>query len=280
VISRQGGSLVAVLERNGVVVRTRHLRDLSRDRLQEWTDRHRASFETDVDPDPYGLWGSSTGELLASVYELISRPLIELVDGWSRVALELIDAEVWQLPVETAHGFRSAALFEKCQLFRWNPCVVSTEPSSIQRDHLPAFPARTFHLERRITDGVGLPSVTAEGVLIDSIQAEHRRHTDERLVHIAGHDPTIPDIFEASERAHVVLSGCSSLPRALPGGVGSVTGSLWPVDDQTNAQMIATLHARMATGIPPAEALRQAQLFHRSHSPVVWAAYAHVGSPV
>ncbi len=90
-----------------------------------------------------------------------------------------------------------------------------------------------------------------------------------------GSVPGVP----AAGAAHLVLSGCDSLPPTLPAGVASAVGSLWPVDDQLSATVMAAYHSRLALGIGPLEALRQAQLLHRPLPPEAWAAYVYLGHP-
>ena len=43
-------------------------------------------------------------------------------------------------------------------------------------------------------------------------------------------------------------------------GCGSTINTLWPVDNQTNSELVELLLANLADGLPRAEALRQAQL--------------------
>jgi CHAT domain-containing protein len=63
----------------------------------------------------------------------------------------------------------------------------------------------------------------------------------------------------------------------LAAGVPSVAGTLWPIRDRASTELFATFHRHIATGVAPAEALRQAQLTmidssdHRSSNPSAWA---------
>lgn len=84
---------------------------------------------------------------------------------------------------------------------------------------------------------------------------------------------------EGEERAR---EGSISLARAfMAAGVPSVIATLWPIDDRAAAGFFPRLHSHLARGIPPAEALRLAQLESiHSHeaSPFMWAAVQTIGS--
>ena len=73
-----------------------------------------------------------------------------------------------------------------------------------------------------------------------------------------------------------------SIARAFLGaGVPSVVATLWPIDDGPAAEFFPRLHYYLARGLPPAEALRAAQLewVHRRDTPPrVWAAVQVIGS--
>jgi CHAT domain-containing protein len=73
-----------------------------------------------------------------------------------------------------------------------------------------------------------------------------------------------------------------SIARAFLGaGVSSVVATLWPIDDGPAAEFFPRLHYYLARGLPPAEALRAAQLewVHRRDTPPrVWAAVQAIGS--
>lgn len=73
-----------------------------------------------------------------------------------------------------------------------------------------------------------------------------------------------------------------SLARAfLAAGVPSVAATLWPIDDRSAADFFPRLHHYLARGMPPAEALRAAQLewVRRPDAPVsVWASVQIIGS--
>lgn len=73
-----------------------------------------------------------------------------------------------------------------------------------------------------------------------------------------------------------------SIARAFLGtGVPSVVATLWPIDDDPAAEFFPRLHYYLSRGLPPAEALRAAQLewVHRRDTPArVWAAVQVIGS--
>lgn len=95
----------------------------------------------------------------------------------------------------------------------------------------------------------------------------------------------------------VVLSACSTLsPRPthagapaglaysfLRAGAPATVSTLWDVRDQTTTPVLVEFHRHVAAGIPPAEALRQAQVaalgspHPATRSPVAWAAFIYTG---
>jgi len=93
----------------------------------------------------------------------------------------------------------------------------------------------------------------------------------------------------------VILAGCSTArgeSRAAEGvisvahgflsaGAPAVIATLWPIDDETAATFFPRLHRRLAEGMPPALALREAQResFQRGDVPMsLWAAVENFGS--
>jgi CHAT domain-containing protein len=67
----------------------------------------------------------------------------------------------------------------------------------------------------------------------------------------------------------------------LAAGASGVVVSQWLVDDDATAKLMSAMYACLATGLPPAEALRQAQLSvaARSPHPYRWAPFVYVASP-
>jgi CHAT domain-containing protein len=127
-----------------------------------------------------------------------------------------------------------------------------------------------------------------------------------RLLHIACHGVTRPDtpicsyleladgpflLLEAHRlslhgTALVTLSACETGERpgygemalALAGaflcaGARAVLASLWAVDDNAAADLMVAFYAHLASGDPPATALRAAQLATRARHPLHWAAF-------
>ena len=239
---------------------------------------HRAAVRSSVEQESPEVLASATERMLTEVYELIAAPLLDPLEASPRVALDIRSQAVASLPVETAHRSTEPALFEVTQLYRKiSPAGRSRRPGRER--------PRRFRLSLHPGALTSLDVIALEQSLIHWVSANTgRKGTDvepEPLVHIAGHDPIVPEgLLDLTDRAHVVLSGCSSLPSRLPPGVSSAVGSLWPVDDQSNSSIMAAYHARLAAGIGPVEALRQAQLLHRHLPPAAWAAYVHVGQPV
>lgn len=97
------------------------------------------------------------------------------------------------------------------------------------------------------------------------------------------------------QTAVVVLAGCSTAAgerRGIEGansvahgflaaGAPSVIATLWPIDDAAAAGFFPLVHAGLAAGLPPAKALRAAQLeWMRQHgaSTSLWAAIQTIGS--
>ncbi|MGF1598144.1 MAG: CHAT domain-containing protein [Acidimicrobiales bacterium] len=243
--------------------------------VQRLLDHHEGTLARRSAPGGVALWESPTEEFLAAVYDAVSRHLVELLAGFGRAALAIGDPLLTLLPIETAHDDLGPALFELMQIHR----LVGSPRWRPRRDAT----RRSFTLRLERGDDEGLIATALERLLV---VAAHRsnggpaHHPSERLVHLAGHDPRLSHVaFDRREAAHVVLSGCSSIPSSLIPGVASATCTLWPVDDWSGSAVMAALHARIAAGIGPAEALRQAQLLHRSLSPSGWASYVHVGVP-
>ena len=93
--------------------------------------------------------------------------------------------------------------------------------------------------------------------------------------------------------AIVVLSGCETalhdsgntdemfgLTRAfLVAGAARVMATLWPVDDATTAEWMLDFYAGLRRGLPPAAALRQAQMAARQRRPhpFYWASFSLMG---
>jgi len=214
---------------------------------------------------------SPTERLLYAVYDRVSSYLIELLSGLPRVALELEPGPLRMLPIETACRPGAASLLEVTQCFRVpdSPLLVAGEP-------------RCFVLEVIRDECEGLNAAMLEMRLVSAVQefARVQKPQAERVLHVVGHEPGIPTgILEPYERAHVVLSGCDSLPNSLPAGVASAIGSLWPVDDALSVTLMTGYHLRLALGIGPLEALRQAQFLHRCLPPEAWASFVYVGLP-
>ena len=99
--------------------------------------------------------------------------------------------------------------------------------------------------------------------------------------------------------AHVVLSACESsgplgglagvrgLPRAFFGaGARSVVASRWSVDDEATTLLFAHYDAALERGVPPVEALREAQIACKNAGraglsyahPWFWAGFTHYGA--
>jgi CHAT domain-containing protein len=93
----------------------------------------------------------------------------------------------------------------------------------------------------------------------------------------------------------VVLAGCNTARgerRAAEGvisvahgflsaGAPSVIATLWPIDDEASSIFFPRLHEKLAEGLSPAEALRQAQLesIRRGDVPAsLWASVQNIGS--
>jgi len=64
-------------------------------------------------------------------------------------------------------------------------------------------------------------------------------------------------------------------------GVPSVIATLWDIDDRQSAPLFLALHRQLTRGVPPAVALRQAQLeaLTQQAPPSVWAAPVLMGNP-
>lgn len=253
----------------------------SADRIRRLLDEHTTRLDDSgsgptppvADPGPY-LWSSPTEELLDATYRLISAPLVELLAQHGRVRIRCGSRLLSRLPIEAAHHEYGPALIDVVATYRYRP-----GPSRAS-----ARGRRRFKLTTAPSDPGGLAAVPIEHLIAAAV---HRgspgchRGSLEPLVHLAGHRPDAGDLsLRPDGAAHLVLSGCSSLVRCLPTGVGSATCSLWPVRDDETSTLMGVFHARLALGVGPAEALRQSQLLHRNLPGWSWAAFVHVGDPV
>lgn len=76
--------------------------------------------------------------------------------------------------------------------------------------------------------------------------------------------------------------GTISIARAfLAAGASHVIATLWPIDDEQAAEFFPVIHRHLARGLPPAEAVRAAQLesLQRSDDPsALWAAVQAIGN--
>jgi len=285
----EGGQLIVRVLVDDLEVK-RAVRDgVCRNRLQELTRTHRSALLDGWAPSPFDLWSSATEAYLAEVYQIVSGLVVDLVGHYARIGLAVNDPVLWSLPIETAHNPDGACVVDLTQVYRLVP-----EPRPGFR-YFTSEGRRGFRLELAPCDNSGLHSVQAEQVLVRAVHqariphwlddgpAANRGKKPCPLVHLVGHEPTLGKVqgqiaeLDPDDNAHIVGSGCDSLPRCLAPGVSSATGTLWPIDDLANASFVATFHARLAIGVAPAEALRQAQLLHRTAPPVIWAPYVHVG---
>ncbi len=242
------------------------LRRVHRAALADLVAWHKAA----VDSGEGSSWGGAvtpTERFLHLVYEQVSVHLTDLVAGLPRVMLQLDDEVLAQLPLETAHQPDRPALFELTQCYR----SLAGDGGAMPR-------RRHFRLEHRRGDERGLPAVALERALVGNAGASGAGPS---LIHVAGHEPgaTGAATRRGDGRDHLVLSGCSSLPTELPPGVASVVGTLWPVEDHACVTVMAAYHRRLAVGVGPLEALRQALLFHRPLPADAWAAWAYLGHP-
>ncbi len=232
--------------------------------------RHRAQLAGDSGLVAAGRPSSAlaTEEFLYAVYELVSVHLVELLAGLPRVGLILGHEVLARLPIETAHRPDRPALFELTQCYRL-PAGGGSGRAPGRRRH--------FRLEHRRGDERGLAAVALERELVGHSRPPGR--DDPVVVHVAGHEPRAAGLRIGGSHAHLVLSGCDSLPTTLPPGFASAVGTLWPVEDHACVTVVAAHHRRLAMGVGPLEALRQALLLHRPLPADAWAAWAYLGQP-
>ena len=80
------------------------------------------------------------------------------------------------------------------------------------------------------------------------------------------------------------VEGMPSLSRAfLHAGAQAVVGMLWEIDDETTAHLMSSFHQRVRRGLPPSQALREAQIEmlrskrEEHKQPIAWAASELLG---
>ena len=63
-------------------------------------------------------------------------------------------------------------------------------------------------------------------------------------------------------------------------GVPTVVATLWPIEDEASAEFFPVLHQQLTRGMPPAEALRAAQIewIRRGNSTSLWASVQIIGN--
>ena len=165
--------------------------------------------------------------------------------------------------------------------------------------------ALDFHAARRTLERLDLSTfhILHFGIhaIVDPVRLDHSglvlSSVDERGQPVDGFIRA-PEIFRWPLKAElVVLSGCRTgigreirgeglmaLSRSfLAAGASRLVTSLWPVDDKATADLMARFYRRMLgpERLPPAAALRAAQLEMRAHprwaSPYFWAGFVLQG---
>jgi hypothetical protein len=265
---RNNGVEATVRLQRQVIDRAR-IADITRAEIESLIATHSNALADGWHPNPFDRWASATERFLAESDRLLVSTLRPLILPWPRIGLIICNPLLGKIPWESAHQPGETALLEQNQVFRTT--LAATERPATRR---------RFRFECHAGNTDGLPAIPLEGILA-SAPYDHAPvgHT-ERIIHLAGHEPKAENVIvKAHERAHLVLSGCSSLPTDLPPGIESVTASLWDIDDFSNHTTTALLHARIAAGIGPLEGLRQAQIMQRALPPTVWAGYVHFGKP-
>jgi CHAT domain-containing protein len=113
-------------------------------------------------------------------------------------------------------------------------------------------------------------------------------------LHLADAPVNLHELYDLNLSARlVVLSGCqTAMGRASAGeelvglshgflhaGAGSLVVSLWAVNDRSTAELMSGFYGRVAGGLPPASALRQAMIAHRERHPhpYFWAPFVLIG---
>jgi CHAT domain-containing protein len=201
---------------------------------------------------------------------------------------------------------------------RYERAVLVADPE-FDRERFPDLPRlRNARQEVQALEDLYDGEITLDGVEA-TIAAFRAVASEADLIHFAGHGryrPDRPDLsylvfakggaeggallardirrLDLSQRPLVVLSACeTALPELsrtggfgalarsfLVAGAPAVVGSLWVVEDERTARFMASFHAQLANGQPPAAALRQAQIaaIREDDDRVgVWAAFRYEG---
>lgn len=160
---------------------------------------------------------------------------------------------------------------------------VAFAPNSDDRDVLEQAAAKADVIH--FVGHAVVPDASAEGALVTSRREGPEGKLDVREV----------ASMSLRHTSAIVLAACGTArDRELPGeasislaraflaaGVPSVVATLWPIDDALAAEFFPRLHHYLARGMPPAEAVRAAQLewVRRPDAPPgVWAAVQMIGS--
>ncbi|HEY0928576.1 MAG TPA: CHAT domain-containing protein [Gemmatimonas sp.] len=116
-----------------------------------------------------------------------------------------------------------------------------------------------------------IPTPTGDSLLRASVLSQYQL-TGVELIILAACDTRVASVTPTS--------GLESLAGVLHrAGVGNVIAAGWPVDDDATALLMQRLHEALRAGLPPAAALRRAQLEMRRdpdparNTPFVWSAF-------
>jgi CHAT domain len=253
---------------------------------------------------------------MAELHSLVWQPLAPLVGGCTRV-LVVAPAQLGALPFAALHDGQ-ATLAERHELAfapsartalhglsrrmaAPQPALVMAESSQLLHAAAEAhrvaalFPGAALCVDEAAT--LERWRELAPGAALIHLACHARFRSDNpafSALHLNDGALTVEMVEQMTLRPGlVVLSGCETglvdgaggdeqvgLVRAfLVAGAARVVASLWPVDDEVTGQFMARFLVALSRGIPPAQALRLAQVaLMRQHAhPFHWAAFTLQG---
>jgi CHAT domain-containing protein len=207
------------------------------------------------------LWNAETKQYLVEEYTLRFAPSAAFSRGLAaqspqQAALVIADppaAEYPSLPASREEALAIAAMYDGATLLSGEAATRTAFVESARRSSLIHFAG---HANSDATTSHGALLFAGAGDdsgILGSSEVAQLRLERNPLVVLAACGTLRGDALH--------VAGMSSLSRAfLVAGARGVVGTLWEVDDDVSAALFRRFHAHLRAGMPPAEALRAAQV--------------------